>query len=123
MKFLLEIYSEDIPARMQNNAAKYMQQIVVESLAKEKLNIASNQIRVLISCRRISLVIEDLDQNLTTPAKKVIGPKTSANEKAINGFLKSNNLNNANELKTLEQKNNIHLAYSGNICSITIICP
>lgn len=108
MKFLLEIYSEDIPARMQNNAARYMQQIIVETLAKEKLNIKKDQAKTLVNCRRISLIIENLDQNLITPAKTIIGPKTSANEKAINGFLKSNNLGNIDELKTLEQKGNFH---------------
>lgn len=104
MEFLLEIYSEEIPARMQNNAAKSMEQITFDCLIKEKLSIKPSQVKTLISCRRISLFINNLDRHQTSPAKKIFGPKVDANKKAIEGFLRSNGLTDVSQLETIQQK-------------------
>ena len=90
--FLLEIYSEEIPARMQKDAANNLKNLAFEALSKEKLAIKKEQITTLTSPQRISLIINNLEEAQRIPAAKIIGPKAGAPEKALQGFLRSNNL-------------------------------
>ena len=84
MSFLLEIYSEEIPARMQENAVKSLLQSTFDVLKKEKLDIKPTQINTFISARRIALTINNLRIEQISAAEKIIGPKIDANESIIN---------------------------------------
>lgn len=105
--FLLEILSEEIPAKMQKDAAKNFAQISFEAFTKAGLSLQQNQVKTLISPRRITLYIENLAPQQKVAAIKKIGPKISADKKAIEGFLKSNNLKNENELEKIEHNNSL----------------
>ena len=57
--FLLEILSEEIPAKMQKNAAENFSNIACEILMKAGLAFTNNHVQTLISPRRISLYISN----------------------------------------------------------------
>lgn len=95
---LLEIFSEEIPAKMQKGAAENFLKISKEILIKSGLNLDDSQITTFITPKRLVLYLYRLEQFQTTPAVKKRGPKIDANEKAIEGFLRSNQLSDISQL-------------------------
>lgn len=100
--FLLEILSEEIPAKMQKNAAENFAIIAYDTLTKAGISLKQEQVQSLVSPRRISLYIDNLNDSQTSPSIKKIGPKISADKKAFEGFLRANGLKNESELETIE---------------------
>ncbi len=100
--FLLEILSEEIPAKMQIPACENFAKITLESFTKAGIKISQDQIKALCSPRRITLYIKNIEEKQIIGAIKKIGPKISADKKAIQGFLKSVDLENESQLKTIE---------------------
>jgi glycyl-tRNA synthetase beta chain len=100
--FLLEIFSEEIPAKMQKAAAENFLQIATEVLAKNNLNLAADQIKTFITPRRLVLYIYRLDEFQISPATKRVGPKLTADKKAIEGFLRSAGLKSESELEQID---------------------
>ncbi|MEQ1788976.1 MAG: glycine--tRNA ligase subunit beta [Rickettsiales bacterium] len=97
--FLLELFSEEIPARMQVAAINYLQ----DSLIKE-LKVVD--IEPFSTPRRLAVIIKNLpitQPDITTELK---GPKIDAPEVALNGFLKKNNLT----LEQLEKRDGVYFA-------------
>lgn len=110
--FLLEIFSEEVPSKMQLDATSYIENISHEILSKNGITITKSQIQAFCSPRRLTLTIKDLEDQQMIPSSKKIGPKIDADPKAINGFLKANNLNEISQLDQVKQGNNIHYVYN-----------
>ncbi|MBM3579656.1 MAG: glycine--tRNA ligase subunit beta, partial [Alphaproteobacteria bacterium] len=87
--FLLEIFSEEIPAKMQKAASENFLQIAKESLSKNGLVFDELQIKVFVTPRRLVLYIYRLNHVQKMSAVKRVGPKISADQKAIEGFARS----------------------------------
>ena len=100
--FLLEIFSEEIPAGMQKAAAENFLKIAAEIFAKNNLTFDNSQIKTFITPRRLTLYIYRLDTVQKIPTIRKIGPKISADKKAIEGFLKSVGLGSEAELEKIE---------------------
>lgn len=100
--FLLEIFSEEIPAGMQKAAVENFLKIATEIFTKNNLIFDNSAIKTFITPRRISLQIQGLDAVQKIPTIRKIGPKVSADKKAIEGFLKSVGLSNETELEKME---------------------
>jgi glycyl-tRNA synthetase beta chain len=86
-EFLLEILSEDIPARMQVQAADDLKRLITDSLTTAGLTFTSAVAHS--TPRRLVLVIEGLPENSPDRSEERKGPKVGAPEGAIQGFLKS----------------------------------
>lgn len=86
-ELLLELFSEEIPARMQAKAADDLKQLTAARL--QELQVSFAEIHAYVTPRRLALQIVGLPlmQQDTVVEKK--GPKVGAPEGAINGFLKS----------------------------------
>ncbi|WP_448326717.1 glycine--tRNA ligase subunit beta [Sulfitobacter sp. M13] len=83
---LIELFSEEIPARMQARAADDLKKLVTNGLVDAGLTYASAA--AFSTPRRLTLTIEgmlDASPSLTEERK---GPKADAPEKAIEGFLR-----------------------------------
>ena len=83
---LIELFSEEIPARMQARAADDLKKLVTNGLVDAGLTYASAA--AFSTPRRLTLTIEgmlDASPSLTEERK---GPKADAPEKAIDGFLR-----------------------------------
>jgi glycyl-tRNA synthetase beta chain len=109
--FLLEIFSEEIPAAMQKNAAENLTKIATEILAKNSLIFDASQIKSFVTPCRLTLYIYRLPSSQKTAATKRVGPKVNADPKAIEGFLKSTGLRNVSELKQIESNGQICYLY------------
>lgn len=85
--FVLELYSEEIPARMQKNAEKGFYDIF-EKFFKDK-NIIFNDLQSNISPCRISITAK-ISEIIKGSSKEIKGPKIDTNPKAIEGFCNKN---------------------------------
>ena len=85
-KLLLELLSEEIPARMQARAASDLAQLVSEGLAKQGLTFEGTQ--AFVTPRRLALVVEELPVATADISEERRGPRVGAPEAAIDGFLK-----------------------------------
>jgi len=91
---LLELFSEEIPARMQKRASEDLQKLVTDALAKEE--VFGEGARAFATPRRLTLAISGLPVRQQDRKEERKGPRVGAPEKAMEGFLKSTGL-------TLEQ--------------------
>lgn len=86
-EFLLELLSEEIPARLQPRAADDLKKLVVEALAAQGL--ACGEARSFATPRRLALVVESVPAGSPAVSEERKGPRVGAPEQAIAGFLKS----------------------------------
>lgn len=86
-EFLLELFSEEIPARMQADAAAELERFVTEALKKNELAFASA--KSFVTPRRLILTVDGLPAAQSDVAEERKGPSAAAPEQALNGFLKS----------------------------------
>jgi len=84
---LLELFSEEIPARMQVQAAKDLERLVVGALSDRGLLFEAA--KAFAGPRRLTLAITGLPFKQPDVSEEKKGPRVGAPEKAIEGFLKS----------------------------------
>jgi len=89
-EFLLEILSEEIPARMQAKAAQDLGRLVTEGLNAGGLT--AEAIRTYVTPRRLILVAEGVPAASADVAEEKRGPRIDAPQQALDGFLKSTGL-------------------------------
>src|SRR3977135_1601185 len=84
---LLELFSEEIPARMQVQALKDLERLIVGALSDR--GFLFEAARAFAGPRRLTLAISGLPVKQPDVSEEKKGPRISAPEKAIEGFLKS----------------------------------
>ena len=83
---LIELFSEEIPARMQARAGEDLKKRITDGLVEAGLTYASAA--ALTTPRRLTLAIEGLLAESPTIREERKGPKVGAPDKAIEGFLR-----------------------------------
>ena len=89
---LLEVLSEEIPARMQAGGADELKKQVCSRLEDARLEFDAEDVKSFATPRRLALIVPGLpavQPDITVERK---GPRADAPEKAIQGFLKSTGL-------------------------------
>jgi glycyl-tRNA synthetase beta chain len=86
-ELLLELLSEEIPARMQAKAADDLKRLVCDGLKKAGLSFETAE--AYATPRRLALVVDGLPTAQPDISEERKGPKADAPEQAIAGFLKS----------------------------------
>ena len=85
-ELLLELLSEEIPARMQARAAEDLQRLVCDGLKGAGLDFTSA--RAFATPRRLALVVDGLPGTRADVSEERRGPRVGAPDQAIQGFLK-----------------------------------
>lgn len=83
-ELLLEILSEEIPARMQARAADDLKRLVTDGLKAAGLDFTSAD--AYVTPRRLCLVVDGLPEKQPDVSEEKRGPNVNAPEQAINGF-------------------------------------
>lgn len=83
---LIELFSEEIPARMQTRAAEDLKKLVTDGLVEAGLTYAGAA--ALSTPRRLTLAVEGLLAQSPDTREERKGPKVGAPDKAIEGFLR-----------------------------------
>jgi glycyl-tRNA synthetase beta chain len=89
-QLLLELLSEEIPARMQANAARDLERLVVDRL--KDAGLTHGAVHAFAGPRRLTLVVEDLPAAQEDRVEERKGPRANAPEQALEGFLRSTGL-------------------------------
>jgi glycyl-tRNA synthetase beta chain len=87
---LIELLSEEIPARMQAKAADDLRRLVTGGMVDRALTYA--HAAAFATPRRLTLAVEGLAAGTPALREERRGPRTDAPEKAIEGFLRSTGL-------------------------------
>lgn len=87
-QMLLELFSEEIPARMQRRAADDLKKLIGDALAEAGLS--NETIAAYTTPRRLTVLVDGLPDSQPDISEEKRGPRTDAPEKAVQGFLKAN---------------------------------
>ncbi len=101
-EFFLELFSEEIPAELQKDLRekifKDFKNLFEEKSIRSKKNFSFS------TPNRLVLVFEGLDKQIKIKSREIRGPKTSAPELALEGFLRSNKINKKDLFKKKTEK-------------------
>ncbi len=89
-ELLLELFSEEIPATMQQKAALRYEEIFAKYFAEQTISFAS--IKAYVGPRRLTIHVSGIASYSAAGKKEIKGPKISAPENAIQGFCHSNGI-------------------------------
>ena len=109
-ELLLELFSEEIPARLQVRASEDLRRLMVDGLKAKGLEVGDA--RAFATPRRLTLVIADVPKKSPAISEEKKGPRTNAPEQAVQGFLKSAGLASIDEATVVkdEKKGDFYLA-------------
>jgi len=102
--FLLELRSEEIPARMQAQARNELARIFAECTTQAGL--ATDRIDVHSTPRRLVLIARDVAASTEATREETKGPRTSAPPQALEGFLRKTGLRQ----DQLEERDGVYFA-------------
>ena len=105
-EFFLELFSEEIPAGLQKNLREKIFEDF-KSLFEEK-SIKSKKNFSFSTPNRLVLVFEGLSKQIKIESKEIRGPKTSAPEQALKGFLRSNKIDKKDLFKKKTEKDEFY---------------
>src|SRR5437868_9152320 len=88
--FLLELLSEEIPARMQARARADLARLFVEGI--EAAGLKTDGVVTYSTPRRLALIARALPDSTEAVREEIKGPRTSAPQQAFDGFLRKTGL-------------------------------
>lgn len=86
-ELLLELFSEEIPARMQAKAADELKRLVTDKL--KSAGLAFTRADAYVTPRRLTLVVDGLPVTQADVKEEKKGPRVGSPQQAVDGFLKS----------------------------------
>jgi len=98
-ELLVELFSEEIPARMQLRAAEDLRALAEKYLGDA--GFADLQMETYVTPRRLVLVAHNLSAQQPDRSEEIKGPRVDAPQPALNGFMQANHLKS---LEGIEQR-------------------
>ena len=102
-EFFLELFSEEIPSRLQINARNDLTQILKKFFEDNEI-IVKGKINTYSTPNRLIVYINKIPKDLIKKAEEIRGPNINAPEKALEGFLKSNKISKEKVFKKSTEK-------------------
>jgi glycyl-tRNA synthetase beta chain len=109
-ELLLELFSEEMPARLQARAADDLRRLMVDGLKARGLE--AGEARAFATPRRLSLVVAEVPRKSPAVCEERRGPRVGAPEAAVQGFLKGAGLKSLREAHVVkdEKKGDFYVA-------------
>jgi glycyl-tRNA synthetase beta chain len=104
--FLLELLSEEIPARMQAKASQDLAQLFTDQLSA--VGITAEAIESYATPRRLALIARNLPAQTQAVREETKGPRTGAPPQALEGFLRKTGLTR----EQLQERDGVFFAVS-----------
>jgi len=101
-EFFLELFSEEIPADLQQNARSTLLENFQKLFQEKKISFKKSS--SFSTPNRLIILFEGLSKEIIQKAEEVKGPNVNAPEKAIEGFIRSNQIDKKNLLKKKNEK-------------------
>src|SRR5690349_24069024 len=110
-ELLLELFSEEIPARMQRKAAEELKKSVTNALVDAGLVYESA--KAFVTPRRLALTVTGLPARSPDTREEKKGPRVGSPQQAIDGFLKAAGLSSIEQAKveTDPKKGDFYVAH------------
>ncbi len=102
-EFFLELFSEEIPSRLQINARNDLIQIFKKFFDDNEI-IVKGKINTYSTPNRLVVHINKIPKDVIKKAEEIRGPNINAPEKALEGFLKSNKISKEKVFKKSTEK-------------------
>ena len=120
-EFFLELFSEEIPAGLQQNARNALLESF-ENFFQEK-QITFKKSSSFSTPNRLIILFEGVSKEILQKAEEIKGPNINAPEKAIEGFLRSNQIDKNDLLKKKIEKKEFYFfkRYSKKINTINLL--
>ena len=109
-ELLLELFSEEIPARLQARAADDLRRLMVDGLKARGLEVG--EARAFATPRRLALVIDGVPEGSPAVRDERKGPRVGSPENAVQGFMKGAGLTALDQAEIVkdEKKGDYYLA-------------
>ena len=127
-EFFLELFSEEIPSSLQTNLRTDLLQAFRDLFQKKSIKFKNSS--AYSTPNRLIILFEALDKEITLKSEEIKGPSIKAPNEALEGFLRSNNIDK-NKIykkktdkgefyfyKTSSKKINTHLVLESSIPEI-----
>ena len=101
-ELFLELFSEEIPSGLQKHAREGILKLFTESFDKLNINFKTN--KSYSTAKRLVFFFEGIPEKIEKKGVTIKGPKVDAPTIALEGFLKSNNLNRAEVFEQSTEK-------------------
>ena len=111
--FILEIYGEEIPSSAQNLIENQFEKLFKQLFQDNEVKFG--ELSTFSTSRRVVIYINGLNNYTDSKQVEVKGPQIDSSEKAIQGFLKSNNLESVKRLETKIIKNKSYFIFKKQI--------
>jgi len=89
-ELFIDLFSEEIPARLQIDARNKIKQLLEERFKKKEIKFKSS--KSFSTPKRLVFIIDDIPKKIEEKQKILKGPKVESPQVAVDGFIKSNNL-------------------------------
>ena len=110
-EFLLELYSEEIPPKLQINARTQLKQQLENSFEEE--GIPYKDCLEYSSPTRLSIYIKGIPEKITIKSKEIKGPKVGVSENILQGFIKSRSVSEKELFKKETEKGEFYFIKTG----------
>ena len=107
-ELFIELFSEEIPAKLQIDARQKIKQMINERLQKKEINFKSSE--SFSTPNRLVVFVDGIPEKIEQNKKIIKGPKVDSPQVALEGFLKSNNLKKENLYKKKLEKGEFYFA-------------
>ncbi len=107
-EFLLELYSEEIPPKLQINARNDLKELLKKHLDEEGVKYKS--ISSFSSPTRLAVLITDIPETIKIASKEIKGPKVEVPENILNSFMNAHNISKKEVFQKKNEKGNFYFA-------------
>ena len=107
-ELFIELFSEEIPSKLQIDTRRKIKQIFEEKLQIKEIKFNSS--KSFSTPQRLVFVIDGLPEKIEQKGKNLKGPRVDAPQVALDGFIKSNNLNKSDIYKKKIEKGEFYFA-------------
>ncbi len=90
-EFFLELFSEEIPSKLQTNARKNLYENLKKFVEEHEVLI-KGELNVFSTPNRLVVYIDKIAKQISRKPEEIRGPNIKSPEKALDGFLRSNNI-------------------------------
>lgn len=99
-ELLLEFFSEEIPARMQKEAARQLEDKLASKLQEYKLSYT--EIKTYVTPRRLAAIVTGLPIHSAASTERKRGPRSDGSRESLKGFVQKNIENNKKHASNVE---------------------
>ncbi len=102
-EFFLELFSEEIPSKLQVNARKSLLENLKNFFEENEVPI-KGKLNVFSTPNRLVVYIDKITKQISKKSEEIRGPNIKAPDKTLEGFVRSNNINKAQVFKKKTDK-------------------